>query len=213
MTTAAKKDRRGRGPSDKKTAETRSAILAAALRCFLSRGFVETRMADVAELAGLAKGTLYLYFEDKEALFEGVLAEAVGGPITAIRSLTPSSDETVKAFLLRELLPFLSTMESSGRADIVRLLVREAPRFPSMAEQYKRLVLEPLSGFIRQMSGIAVARGELATDALTRFPLLLVSPGLMAMIWNGIYGGEDPIDIGEAFTAYLELIWPDPQRR
>ena len=64
---------RQRGPSPDKTARTRRAIAVAALDTFLERGFSATRMIDVAQRAGVAKGTLYLYFTDKEALFEGVL--------------------------------------------------------------------------------------------------------------------------------------------
>ena len=55
----------------------RQAILDAALSVFAERGFEAARLDDVAARAGVAKGTLYLYFRDKEALFEELVRGAV----------------------------------------------------------------------------------------------------------------------------------------
>src|SRR5690242_2891090 len=54
-------------------AERRDAILSAALDEFSSRGFEAARLDDVARRAGIAKGTIYLYFRDKEALFQELI--------------------------------------------------------------------------------------------------------------------------------------------
>src|SRR5437588_5184906 len=53
-----------------RAAERREAIIAAALDEFVARGFAATRLDDVASRAGVAKGTIYLHFKDKEALFQ-----------------------------------------------------------------------------------------------------------------------------------------------
>src|ERR1700732_3079103 len=53
-----------------RAAERRAAILKAALEEFSERGFAAARLDDVARRAGVAKGTIYLYFRDKEALFQ-----------------------------------------------------------------------------------------------------------------------------------------------
>src|SRR5258708_16501064 len=55
----------------------REAILKAALSVFAAHGFEAARLEDVAARAGVAKGTLYLYFRDKEALFEALVRSAV----------------------------------------------------------------------------------------------------------------------------------------
>ena len=61
-----------KSPSNRATrsAERREAIIAAGLEEFVARGFAATRLDDVAKRAGVAKGTIYLHFKDKEALFE-----------------------------------------------------------------------------------------------------------------------------------------------
>ena len=57
--------------------ERRSAILAAALEEFTARGYEGARLDDVAKRAGIAKGTIYLYFADKEALFQDLVRSMV----------------------------------------------------------------------------------------------------------------------------------------
>jgi len=200
--------RRGRGPSLEKTAETRRAIMKAAVSIFLERGYSDTRVMDVAERAGLAKGTLYLYYSDKEALFEGVLRGSIGEPMTALAASSRNVHETTRAFVGRTILPFLRDMESSQRAAVVRLMISEGGRFPALASMYRQVVLEPAMNWIRQLAAEAVARGELKSEALVRFPLLLLSPGLMAMVWNGMYGAEQPINAADAFEAFLDLTFP-----
>src|SRR6478736_2324056 len=53
-----------------RAAERRAAIVEAALEEFIARGFAATRLDDVAKRAGVAKGTIYLHFKDKESMFE-----------------------------------------------------------------------------------------------------------------------------------------------
>src|SRR5512144_3225702 len=60
-----------------KAAERRDAIVSAALEEFATRGYAATRLDDVARRAGVAKGTIYLHFKDKEALFEELIRTAI----------------------------------------------------------------------------------------------------------------------------------------
>src|SRR6266699_1714097 len=64
-----------KSPSNRaeRTAERRQAIIEAALDEFISRGFTATRIDDVARRAGVAKGTIYLHFKDKESMFEELI--------------------------------------------------------------------------------------------------------------------------------------------
>ena len=54
-----------------------SELLEAALELFVEKGFAATRLEDVASRAGVSKGTLYLYFENKDALFKAVVQEGI----------------------------------------------------------------------------------------------------------------------------------------
>ena len=60
-----------------RAAERRSAIIEAAMDEFIARGFAATRLDDVAKRAGVAKGTIYLHFKDKESMFEELIRTAI----------------------------------------------------------------------------------------------------------------------------------------
>src|SRR3974377_1411160 len=71
-----------------RSAARREAVLSAALDEFSSRGFEAARLDDVARRAGVAKGTIYLYFRDKESLFQEMIRTMLaplGGTIGALR--------------------------------------------------------------------------------------------------------------------------------
>src|SRR3982074_562175 len=63
-----------------RAAERRSAIIEAAMDEFIARGFAATRLDDVAKRAGVAKGTIYLHFKDKESMFEELIRSAILPP-------------------------------------------------------------------------------------------------------------------------------------
>ena len=193
--------------------QTRRAIVVAALDTFLERGFSATRMIDVAQRAGVAKGTLYLYFADKEALFEGVLGEVIAAPVASIRAVAPDDGETVRAFLIRAVVPLMRDMEGSRRAAVVRLVLAEGARFPALAATYRRLAIEPIIALIRRLAQQAYERGEITSDALARFPMLLMAPGLMATAWNGLFGLREPVDTGAVFEAFIDLVFERPPSR
>jgi AcrR family transcriptional regulator len=199
--------RRRRGPSLAKTARTRATIATAALDIFLARGFSNTRMGDVADRAGVGKGTLYLYFPTKQLLFAGIVQEMMGHTLASFNVTQPGPKESVRSFIKRTLQPFVSELESSRRADVMRLVIAEGARFPELAEMYRRITLEPLAKLIRRLGKLAIARGELQSKALSRFPLLLVTPALLAAVWNGLYGAETPLEPGKLFAAFLDLIF------
>jgi len=197
---------RTRGPSPAKTAETQARICAAALARFLSDGFERTRMLDVARDAGLAKGTLYLYFPTKEALFEGVLTQLLGDTVARLEVAPPGEGEATSTFLKRALAPLLSDDKVELRLALFRLIIFEGARFPELLAAYRRVVMEPMLATARRLSQRARARGEIETDALERLPMLLLAPGLVVTVWNQLFPGEklEPVSV---FHAHFDLIF------
>src|ERR1044072_2458617 len=61
-----------------RAAERRDAIVEAAMEEFIARGFAATRLDDIAKRAGVAKGTIYLHFKDKESMFEELVRTVIG---------------------------------------------------------------------------------------------------------------------------------------
>jgi AcrR family transcriptional regulator len=195
---------RAKGPRAAQTGK-REAILAAALEEFSARGFAAARLDDVARRAGVAKGTIYLYFRDKETLFQE-LVRAELSPVVAALEAMPAGDVPLRAVAERLVTIFAREIFGTHRKDVIRLVLTEGPRFPHIAEFYYREVVERVMAVIRTLAQRAVARGELPNDALVRFPQLLGAPGIVAIIWTGLFDRWAKIDVEAFMLAYLDLI-------
>src|SRR3954470_18864295 len=72
-----------------RAAERRAAIVEAAMEEFIARGFAATRLDDIAKRAGVAKGTIYLHFKDKESMFEELVRTVIVPVVTRLTALPP----------------------------------------------------------------------------------------------------------------------------
>lgn len=197
---------RAANPRAAQAARKRAAILSAALEEFSARGFAAARLEDVARRAGVAKGTIYLYFRDKETLFQE-LVRAELSPVVVALEAAQVTDLPLRAVADRLVAIFAREIFGTHRKDVIRLVMTEGPRFPAIAEFYYREVVERIMAVIRNLAQRAVARGELPNDALVRFPQLLGAPGIVAIIWSGLFDRWARIDVEEFMRAYLDLIF------
>jgi len=197
-------------PSNRTRAEKsqarREAILAAALDEFTERGFALTRMEDVARRAGVGKGTIYLHFEDKEALFRQLVTTMLG-PIVAQVQAMPDEDKPIRAVLERLAAMFVNEIYGTKRRQVLRLIMAEGPRFPQLAEFYFRHVVEPATGVLRRLLERAYARGELRDKRLAEFPQLLVAPGLTGIIWSTLFDRFAPLDMVGLMRTHLDVLF------
>lgn len=194
------------GVRAEQSVQRRAAILAAALAEFSARGFAATRLDDVARRAGVAKGTIYLYFRDKEALFQE-LVRAELGPVVAALESASIADAPMRAVVEHLIALFAREIFGTRRKDVIRLVLTEGPRFPAIAEFYYREVVEHVMKVIRRVAQQAVERGELPNDALVRFPQLLGAPGIVAIIWSGLFDRWTKLDVEAFMRAYADLIF------
>ena len=190
------------------TPDRREAILAAALDEFSLRGFAAARLDDVARRAGVAKGTIYLYFRDKEALFQE-LVRSVIGPLIERFEASAEIDLPARVVAERIVEMFVREIYGTRRKDVIRLIIAEGPRFPKLAEFYYHEVIERVLPAMRAIMARAVARGELKSDALARFPQLLVAPALTAIVWEGLFGRLAPLDVRALMRAHIDLLFDE----
>jgi AcrR family transcriptional regulator len=195
-----------RGGRQARQSERREAILAAALEEFSVRGFAATRLDDVAQRAGVAKGTIYLYFRDKESLFQE-LVRAMLSPLVGVIEAAPLRDLPVRTVAEMIVDVFVNEIYGTRRKDVIRLILAEGPRFPKLAEFYYREVIGRVLPVMRGLLTRAVERGELGHDALARFPQLLVAPALMAVMWSGLFERFEPLDVRQLMQAHLDLLF------
>ena len=139
---------------------SREAVLAAALELFLQRGFAATRVADIAERAGVGKGSVYLHVRNKQELFAAVIdagviarieqAEMVAGDFSG------SATELLTTLLNNNLIEFWGS-QSSG---IYKLIIAESQQFPELAAVFYRTVTRRAHKLFETILQLGIDRGE-----------------------------------------------------
>ena len=191
------------GARTAKAAARRDAILDAALDEFSAKGFAAARLDDVAKRAGVAKGTIYLHFADKEALFQELIRSKMV-PVVGSLELAFGTELPLRAVVDQAIEIFVREVYGTRRREVIRLLISEGPRFPAVAEFYYHEVLERLLKALRGLLRRAYERGELSNDALVRFPMLLGAPGIIAIVWNGLFDRFEPLDVRALMRAHFD---------
>jgi AcrR family transcriptional regulator len=186
--------------------ERRAAILDAALDLFSKHGFAAARLDDVANKAGVAKGTLYLYFPDKQALFEELLLSLAQPVLRRLEALSLDSSQPADLVLQRILQLFQEEVLGSNREWLLRLIITEGPRFPKIAEFYHREIVSKGREIIRKIAKRGFERGELPTDAIAKFPQLFFAPLLTAVVWRSLFSQFDPLDVKAMLESHRKLM-------
>jgi AcrR family transcriptional regulator len=172
-------------PPRKRRKEARpSELTAAALGLFVEKGFAATRLEDVAARAGVSKGTLYLYFDSKEALFRAVIEEGIvpvmdEGEAIAARHAGSAFD------LLERLLDNLWTrIGETAYAGIPKLMVAEAHNFPEVAQFYYEKVIRRGRALVGAALERGIAGGEFRAMPVDAAIDVVIAPVLMLLIWR-----------------------------
>src|SRR5215468_2738392 len=180
-------------------------IVAAALQLFSDRGFAATRLDDVATVAGVSKGTVYLYFESKEQLFEAVVREAITPNIERAEALVggfegPTSD------LLRALFAFVGEVLETPITGVMKLIVSEAGNFPQLARMYADLVLRRAFALLRRILQRGISRGEFRPLDLDATVPLVAAPVVLLGVWKHSFGAHTDLtlDRSRVLEAHCE---------
>jgi AcrR family transcriptional regulator len=190
----------------------RQAILEAALTEFAERGFAAARLDDVAARAGVAKGTLYLYFEHKEALFEQLVHSAVSPVMDQFGKIAEAADLSPITALEAFFTLFQKEVLGTDRKLLLRLIIAEGARFPALAEIYYREVITRGLRLMRRLAEGARKQGAFATDATVRYPQLIVAPLILAVIWDSLFSRVHPLDVGGLLRAHREVLISKAQK-
>jgi AcrR family transcriptional regulator len=184
----------------------RQAILEAALDVFAAEGFAAAKLDDVAEKAGVAKGTIYLHFRDKQDLFEQMVREAVFPVIARLEELAKLPDLPAELALRAMFEVFRTQVLATRRKDLLRLILTEGPRFPAIAAFYYREVVARGLTLMGELLNRATVKGELSADGLARFPQLVVAPLILAVVWDGLFAAIEPLDVEGLLAVHRELL-------
>jgi AcrR family transcriptional regulator len=197
----------GNSPRRRRRKAARPAeIVEAARKCFVLNGFAATRIEDVAREAGVSKGTVYLYFETKEALFDAVMRAnvlpVIDSLIAAIRA-----DETTPAPRQLEFIAHTMYREivETERRRLLHLVIAEGPRFPWLTEFYYREILSKGREAVRAVIERGQARGELSGNGLERHPEVLMAPTIVAALFSLLFARHAPVDLEDYIETHLAM--------
>jgi AcrR family transcriptional regulator len=191
------------------TSERREAIVAAALEEFTARGFAATRLDDVAKRAGVAKGTIYLHFKDKEALFQELVRTALVPLIASLSNPPTTMGGSVRGMMEGFADTLADEVVGTKRGDIVRLIISEGTRFPELADFYYREVVAHGVAGMRKLVEYGIARGEIHNEGLLQFPQLVIAPAILSIVWQALFGTIAPLDTKAMLHIHLDLIFSE----
>lgn len=190
----------------------RAAIVESALSEFVEKGFAAARMEDIARRAGVAKGTIYLNFSDKEELFEAIVKQEIRPNVDNFYAVARSG-VTIDDFVNQVFLPVLADLTTTRRGAFLRMLIGEASRFPKLAEVYYRVVIEPGLEAIRLLLQQAKKHDDPEDGVLAEFPQLLMAPMLLAVIWSGLFQRFRHLDTERMARVYFDHMIGKKQAR
>ncbi|UYN96143.1 MAG: TetR family transcriptional regulator [Enhydrobacter sp.] len=176
----AKKQRRA-------PAERPKEILEAALALFVERGFAGTRLDDVAARAGLSKAAIYLYFEDKIALFQGVVRQAVGSNLGTVEAMLAAHGGPVAPLLPRILDFMASRIEDTPMASVAKIVLAESRAFPEIGRFYLDEVIGRGLPLMEGLIAKGIARGEFRQVDPAMTARSLVGAMLLAGLWRTVF--------------------------
>lgn len=171
-------------------------ILEAALDLFVEKGYANTRGEDVAARAGVSKGTLYLYFSNKEELFKAVVRQNILPTIAEAGSLIEQYQGPTAALLGEILRGWWQRIGTTKAAGICKLVTAESGNFPAIWNFYYAEVVEPGDRLLKAVIQRGIDRGEFRPVDVPATVHTLRAPILMLMMWQGS-GGPCSVQVQE----------------
>src|ERR1700743_2411208 len=105
-------------------------ILDAALKVFAEKGYAGARMDDIARRAGVTKGTIYLYFENKEAVFKTLVRDSIGATLMGVTSAVQSFEGSAREMLTFALNAMAHLLTNSDRVVLPKIIIADSGNFP-----------------------------------------------------------------------------------
>ena len=182
-------------------------ILAAALEVFTDRGFAATTLEDVAKRAGVTKGTIYLYFDSKEALFKALIRETIVPVIAQGEALAQSFTGSARELLERLVREYWRLVGETSLAGIPKLMIAEAGNFPVLARFYYE---EVVTRGHRLMAGViqrGIKAGEFRPVNVMVAAKLAMSPLMHAVVARKAFSACMPegFDVASYLNTHIDL--------
>lgn len=191
----------------RRKAERPGEILDAAFEEFVKHGYAATRLEDVAERAGVTKGTIYFYFETKERVFEEMIRHMARPMFSEMNEFIATLTGPFHA-RLRTLIGFLYKRIAEDRTsrETLRFLISEGGRFPDLVDRHYHEIVGPFIEMMREVVEAGIKAGEFRAAPAVNFPEVIFSPAMLLAVWRLLHGDRRPIDIDAFVEAHFDLL-------
>ena len=159
-------------------------IIEAALAVFVERGFAAARLDDIARRAGVTKGTLYLYFADKQALLRAAVETYIVPRVRAVQAVLADDRKGATGALTAAVENWIRVLEDPRLSAMPKLMIGEAGNFPEFARYYVTQVIEPGLGALAGAIARGIERGEFRPVDPVLASRLLVAPMVFMALWK-----------------------------
>lgn len=185
-----------------------SELTAAALELFVEKGFAATRLEDIAARAGVSKGTLYLYFDSKEALFKAVIQEGILPAVAEGEAILARHGGSAFDLLERILENWWTRIGDTHLSGVSKLMISEARNFPEVAQFYYENVIRRNRALVATALERGMASGEFRPLAIDACIDVIIAPFLMVSIWRHSLACclESQANPRESLDAHLDLL-------
>ncbi len=186
-------------------------LLDAALALFVEKGFAGARAEEVAQRAGVSKGTLYLYYPSKEELFKAVVRQTLSSLIAEGEEVA-AQFEGSSADLLGELLnTWWQRIGNTPAAAIHKIMLAEVRNFPELAQFYTDEVVVPADRLFCSCVQRGIDRGEFRPLPLHEVAHALMAPVIFMAIHRHSFGacpvdGGVDVDPALVLSTHLDLM-------
>ncbi|MBF6631460.1 MAG: TetR/AcrR family transcriptional regulator [Comamonas sp.] len=179
-------------------------LLAAATRLFVEKGYAATRVEEVAALANVSKGTLFLYYASKEALLKAVVRENIAGSFAEWQAEVDNFTGTSAALVRYAFQVWQARIGDTEAGGIYKLLSSEFCNFPELAQFYFDEVIYPGNDLVRRILARGMARGEFRQLDLNAAIHLITTPMFTYIQWRNSIGMTFPDSLGISPEVYIE---------
>lgn len=183
-----------------------SEIIEAGIKEFAEHGFAGAKLERIAKSAGIAKGTVYLYYASKEALFLAAIEKYVVEVMAENETALDGFDGSTREVLIRLLTSIYERFTEGHAQTLLRILIAEGSRIPEVVDSYHQIAIQRGTALLGRILERGVARGEVSNTPILQNPQVVIAPAIFFAMHSMMFGHREKLDRDAYFDAHVEMV-------